>query len=94
MATLPIFYSEIRVALYGPGPHEKRLKGYPEEPRTPGGHLRLKRIGHRLTQVQVAEIFGVCPLTYIKWEANHNNPSIAKWAAVVRFLGYDPIPAR
>lgn len=79
--------------LGGPGPHERRLKGYPEEPRTLGAHLRRRRIGLRMTQVQAAREFGVCDLPYIKWEADRTRPGIANWPAIVRFLGFDPIPA-
>lgn len=92
MATLPIFWATIRASLRCLGPHDKRVKGYPENPGTVGEHLRKRRLDLRQTQVQTARQFGITPTAYIKWESGHIVPSVSKWPEVLRFLAYDPLP--
>jgi transcriptional regulator with XRE-family HTH domain len=47
----------------------------------------------RLLQRQVAEQIGVTKATVHNWETNHSSPSFRDMPAIIRFLGYDPIPA-
>ena len=35
---------------------------------------------------------GVCQETVIHWEKGQTEPEIGLWPAIIRFLGYDPVP--
>ena len=35
---------------------------------------------------------GVDPDTVFRWESNESSPSVSKFPAIIRFLGYDPFP--
>ena len=46
----------------------------------------------KLLQRQVAEQFGVNTATIHNWEANIVQPELRYMPAIVRFLGYNPLP--
>jgi len=92
MATLPIFVVHVQALRRCLGPHERRVKGYPEVPKTIGEHLRKRRLDLGLTQKQSARRFGISVTAYNGWEASRIKPGIARWPAVVAFLGDDPNP--
>lgn len=92
MATLPIFIAHIQFSRCCLGPHEKRAKNYPENPRTLGEHLRKRRLNLYQTQEQVSMRFRISVTAYNYWEADRIAPKVNKWPEVVRFLGYDPSP--
>ncbi len=54
--------------------------------------MRKKRLEMGLMQKDVAAKLGVSPWTILNWEKGHTEPFIAFIPAIVRFLGYDPIP--
>ncbi len=60
------------------------------EPKIIGEHLRRKRIDMGFTNVQVAQILGVCYQTVERWEHNRCPMLPRQRAKVVAFLGYDP----
>lgn len=93
MATLPIFWAAIRAPLRCLGPHEKRVKGYPDTPRTLGEHLRKRRLDLGETQEQTASRFGVTFTSYNGWEADRIAPKVWQWPKVIQFLDHDPTPA-
>ena len=90
MGTLPFFWATIRAPLHCLGPHEKRVKGYPDAPKTLGEHLRKSRLDLGETQEQAASRFGVTFTSYNGWEADRIAPKVCQWPEMVRFLGYDP----
>jgi len=45
-----------------------------------------------MTQAEVAKEIGVCEPSVLFWEANTVNPEIRYMPAVIRFLGYNPLP--
>lgn len=92
MATLPIFTALIQAPWRCLGPHEKRMKHYPESPSTLGEHLRKRRLDLGMTQEQAAMHFGVTVVSYKSWEGDRNSPGIGKWPGIIDFLGYDPSP--
>ena len=92
MGSLPFFWATIRAPLHCLGPHEKRVKGYPDAPRTLGEHLRKRRLDFGETQEQTASRFGVTFTSYNGWEADRIAPGIGKWPLILDFLGYDPSP--
>ena len=69
-----------------------REKPVAPSPQTLGDHLRLRRIGLRLTQTETARQFGVSRYGYVWWERNFRNPDPAHAKAIIAFLGYDPRP--
>jgi transcriptional regulator with XRE-family HTH domain len=47
----------------------------------------------KLLQKQVAEQIGVHGVTITNWERNASTPVIRYMPAILRFLGYDPLPS-
>jgi len=62
------------------------------EPQTLGEHVRKRRLELGLTQSQAAEQLGASPWTVLNWEKGHTEPPIESMPAIIRFLGYDPLP--
>jgi len=65
---------------------------YPKEINTLGDHIRARRLDLKLPQRQVADQIGVDEATITNWESNASLPAIRYMPAVIRFLGYDPLP--
>ena len=61
-------------------------------PTTLGEHILSVRSERKLLQKDVAAEIGVTPETIGHWEANKTEPPIHVMPAIIRFLGYDPIP--
>lgn len=92
MATLPIFIAHIQSSRCCLGRYEKKVKGYQENPKTLGEHLRKRRLEFDQTQENMAIRFRISLTAYNSWEANRVVPKLAKWPEIVRFIGYDPTP--
>jgi transcriptional regulator with XRE-family HTH domain len=65
-------------------------RGYPQELKTLGDHLRKVRLERGLFQDQVASELGVSVQTLLNWERNHTRVQTRFMPKVVAFLGYDP----
>jgi transcriptional regulator with XRE-family HTH domain len=52
----------------------------------------MRRLDLNLLQRQVADQIGVHPLTITNWEGNESRPETRFIPAIIRFLGYDPMP--
>jgi transcriptional regulator with XRE-family HTH domain len=65
----------------------------PTELNTVGDHIRKRRLGLRMLQREVAERIGVGETSVFKWEANTVSPEVRSMPAIIRFLGYNPLPA-
>jgi transcriptional regulator with XRE-family HTH domain len=63
-----------------------------EKLETLGDHLRRRRLTLKLTQRQVAKQIGVDASSIHNWEANVSKPSLGYMPAILRFLGYNPVP--
>jgi site-specific DNA recombinase len=70
----------------------RRCVRIPIEPKTVGDHIRRKRLAAKLLQKDVAERIGVDKGLINNWECNHSSPHIRFIPAVIRFLGYNPLP--
>jgi transcriptional regulator with XRE-family HTH domain len=68
-------------------------RGYPQNPRSVGEHLRKVRLDRGLPQRTVAEALGVRVETVRMWEAGRARPLPRHHSRLVRFLGDDPEPA-
>ena len=49
-------------------------KGYPENPQTPGQHLKKWRMDQGLKIKEAANLLGVCQQTILNWEAGRRRP--------------------
>jgi transcriptional regulator with XRE-family HTH domain len=65
----------------------------PEELNSIGDHLRRRRLVMKLLQSEVAAQVGVDKASIANWESNRSKPSITYVPAIIRFLGYNPLPA-
>lgn len=78
-------------------PRSHRLnnrKQPPEELNTLGDHLLRRRLVLKLLQRQVAEQIGVDKASIYNWEGNRSKPGVEYMPAIIRFLGYNPLPPR
>jgi transcriptional regulator with XRE-family HTH domain len=82
---LPFCHAELRA----PKPKPEQ---YPKEINSLGDHIRTRRLDLKLLQRQVAEQIGVYEATITNWERNASTPVIRYIPAIIRFLGYDPLP--
>jgi transcriptional regulator with XRE-family HTH domain len=65
---------------------------YPKYLKSIGDHIRKKRLDLGLLQRDVAAQIGVSQDTIYNWERNANSPQVHELPAVIRFLGYNPLP--
>jgi site-specific DNA recombinase len=66
----------------------------PEQLITLGDHLLRRRLVLKLLQRQVAEQIGVNKASIGNWESNQSEPSVEYMPAIIRFLGYNPLPPK
>ena len=64
----------------------------PIQLNTIGDHIRKKRLGLKIVQKQAAQEIGVCETALFNWEANTSIPEFRYMPAIIRFLGYNPLP--
>lgn len=64
----------------------------PDKLETIGDHLLRRRLALKLLQRQVGKQLGVNKASVANWEANRTNPSLEFMPAIIRFLGYSPVP--
>lgn len=57
-----------------------------------GDHIRKRRLDLGLLQREVGELIGVNDLTIKNWELHHTEPETQYYPAIIRFLGYNPLP--
>jgi site-specific DNA recombinase len=64
----------------------------PEKLETIGDHLLRRRLTLKLLQRQVAKQLGVNVASIVNWENNLSKPKVHYMPAIIRFLGYNPLP--
>ena len=64
----------------------------PVEPKTIGDHIRKRRLGLKMPQREVGKQIGVDEMSIHNWETNLNQPRLEYMPAIIRFLGYNPLP--
>jgi transcriptional regulator with XRE-family HTH domain len=57
-----------------------------------GDHIRKRRLDLGRFQKDVGRLFGVDTTTVTNWEKNRTKPTLRLMPAVIRFLGYSPLP--
>src|SRR5438552_1412855 len=70
-----------------------RVMRIPTQPQTVGDHIRKRRHGLKKFQQDVADQLGVDKTSVFNWEADTSEPEIRYMPAILRFLGYNPLPA-
>jgi transcriptional regulator with XRE-family HTH domain len=76
-------------------PRAHRIRGRqrpPEKLETIGDHLLRRRLMLKLLQRQAAERIGADVCSLRNWEANRSKPTVEFMLAIIRFLGYNPLP--
>lgn len=76
-------------------PRSHRLnnrKQPPEELNSIGDHLLRRRLVLKLLQRQVGGQIGVDKTSIANWEGNRSKPGFQFMPAIIRFLGYNPVP--
>jgi transcriptional regulator with XRE-family HTH domain len=58
-----------------------------------GDHVKVRRLDLGLTQQDAAVRLAVNSDTVRNWEAGRTNVAVQHYPAVIRFLGYNPLPA-
>ena len=66
---------------------------YARELKTLGDHIRKRRLDLGLLQKQVAKQIGVDQTTIWNWESNESIPQVQFIPAIIKFLGYNPLPS-
>ena len=80
-------------ALVMPRSHSLNSRSQPrEELNTLGDHLLRRRLVLKLFQREVAARIGVDTSSVTNWERNRTVPELKFMAAIIRFLGYNPMP--
>lgn len=64
----------------------------PEKLETIGDHLLRRRLTLKLLQRQVAKQLEVNVATIVNWENSLSKPKVSHMPAIIRFLGYNPLP--
>lgn len=82
---LPFCHLELRVA-------SRKPAKYPKQINSLGDHIRACRLDLKLLQKRVAEQIGVHEMTITGWEGNATVPEVRYMPAIIRFLGYNPLP--
>jgi site-specific DNA recombinase len=64
----------------------------PDKLETIGDHLLRRRLTLKRLQREVGKKLGVNKASVANWEANRTKPSLEHMPAIIRFLGYNPVP--
>jgi len=64
----------------------------PIQPITVGDHLRRRRLVLKIFQRDLARQLGVTAACIFNWEGNRSTPHLRYVPAIIRFLGYNPLP--
>ena len=65
---------------------------YPSELKTIGDHILKRRLEMGATQREVALLICCDPISIYHWEKNQNQPYVKHYPAIIKFLGYNPLP--
>ena len=82
---LPFCHAELRAS-------KPKPTHYPKQVNTLGDQIRARRLDLNLLQRQVAEQIGVDEATVHNWEGNKSAPALRYIPAIIRLLGFDPLP--
>ena len=69
-----------------------RLQDWTDRPVTLGDHLKKARRERGLLQREVAKALRVDSMSLVNWEKNRTSVGARFVPAIIRWLGYDPLP--
>ena len=69
-----------------------KVEDWTHEPVTLGEHIRKARRQRGLLQREVAKALGVDSMSLVNWEKNRTRIGARFVPAIIRWLGYDPLP--
>ena len=76
-----------------PRSHKLQMrKRPPDQLNTLADHLLRRRLVLKLLQREVAESIGVSTASIVNWESSKSKPGHNYMPAIIRFLGYNPLP--
>ena len=61
-------------------------------PTTLGEHIRQRRLKLKLTPKEAGKLLGTDEGSVISWEKGRRAPRVYRLPAILRFLGYNPLP--
>jgi transcriptional regulator with XRE-family HTH domain len=61
-------------------------------PTTLGEHIRQRRLKLKLTLKEAAKLLGTDECSIMNWEKGRTVPKVYRLPAIIRFLGYNPLP--
>jgi transcriptional regulator with XRE-family HTH domain len=61
-------------------------------PTTLGEHIRQRRLKLQLTLKEAAKLLGTDECSIMNWEKGRTVPKVYRLPAIIRFLGYNPLP--
>lgn len=70
----------------------KPKPGYPLELRSIGDHLLGRQLDLGLNRKEAAAQIGVDSETLKNWHQDRTEPEVRSYPALIRFLGYNPLP--
>jgi len=62
------------------------------EPTTLGEHIKKRRLDLKLTVKEAGRLLGTDESSIIQWEKGRKLPRVYRLPAIIRFLGYNPLP--
>jgi transcriptional regulator with XRE-family HTH domain len=62
------------------------------EPTTLGEQIRQRRLKLKLTLKEAAKLLGTNECSIMNWEKGRTVPKVYRLPAIIRFLGYNPLP--
>jgi len=71
-----------------------RRRAFDFEPKSPGEHIKRKRLKLGLLRKQVAKQIRVTVESIVHWELGRHKPAIQHMPSIHRFLGYDSEPKK
>jgi transcriptional regulator with XRE-family HTH domain len=67
-------------------------KDWTDKPVTLGDHIKKARKERGLVQREVAKALGIDSMSVVNWEKNRTKIGARFVPAIIRWLGYDPLP--
>jgi transcriptional regulator with XRE-family HTH domain len=67
-------------------------RDWTDKPVTLGDHIKKVRKERNLLQREVAKVLGVDSMSIVNWEKNRTKIGARFVPAIIRWLGYDPLP--
>jgi DNA-binding XRE family transcriptional regulator len=71
---------------------DKPILGYPDKLELVGHHLLKRRLDLAVTITDAAKALATHPTGLVNWEKGRTEIEVRFYPAIIRFLGYNPLP--